>query len=115
MGHPLVSGVGGEIIVLGDVAICSEFGETTSMSTSTDVQTQNRELARQINEEALRDPHSPYAGKFVGIANGQVVVVEDSLTEMARRLRQIEPDPRKTSTVEAGLDYNDAIDIWSFG
>src|SRR5436309_150459 len=46
----------------------------------------NRELARQINEEALKNPHSPYANKFVGIANGQVVVIADDLDQMIRRL-----------------------------
>jgi hypothetical protein len=83
------------------------------MSTMADVQEQNRQLARLINEEALRNPQSPYAGKFVGIANGQVAVVADSLDEMARRLHQIEPDPTKTQSVEASLNYNEAIEIWS--
>jgi hypothetical protein len=83
------------------------------MSTLADVQAHNRQLARQINEEALRDPHSPYAGKFVGIANGKVVVVANDLAEMVQRLHQIEPDPMKTCCVEASLDYDDAVDIWS--
>jgi hypothetical protein len=72
----------------------------------------NRELARKINEEALRDPQSPYAGKFVGIANGEVVVVADNLDEMARRLRQIEPDPKKCFGVEASRDYTITEYIW---
>ena len=83
------------------------------MSASSDVQDRNRQLARQINEEARRNPHSPYTGKFVGIANGQVVVVADDLTDMVRRLRQIEPDPTKTFCVEASLDYNEVNEIWS--
>jgi hypothetical protein len=83
------------------------------MSSLAEIQERNRKLARQINEEALRDPHSPYAGKFVGIANGQVVVVADTLDQMARRLHQIEPDPARTLSVEATLDYNEAIEIWS--
>jgi hypothetical protein len=83
------------------------------MSTLADVQERNRKLARQINQEALRDPQSPYAGKFVGIANGQVVVVADTLDEMARRLRQIEPNPAQTQSVEASLDYGEVIEIWS--
>ena len=72
----------------------------------------HRVLAQQINEEARRDPRSPYANKFVGLANGQVVVVADSLDEMARRLRQIEPDPRKTFGVEASRDYDEVHEIW---
>jgi hypothetical protein len=82
----------------------------------------NRELARKINEEALRNPQSPYANKFVGIANGRVVVVADSLDEMGRvlrqielacRLRQAEPDPAKTFWVEASRDYDKVEYIWS--
>jgi hypothetical protein len=82
------------------------------MSSASTVQDRNRELARRINEEARRDPHSPYANKFVGIANGQVVVVADNLDEMARRLRQIEPDPSKTFGVEASRDYDEVHEIW---
>ena len=44
----------------------------------------NRELANRINEEALRNPHSPYANKVVGLINGQVVVVDDDLDEVVR-------------------------------
>jgi hypothetical protein len=83
------------------------------MSISSDVQDRNRQLARQINEETRRSPQSPYTGKFVGIANGQVVVVADDLTDMVRRLRQIEPDPMKTICVEASLDYSEVNEIWS--
>ena len=82
------------------------------MSGGGTVQDLNRELARKINEEALRNPQSPYANKFVGIANGQVVVVADSLDEMSRRLRQIEPDPSKTFGVEASEDPNEVNEIW---
>jgi hypothetical protein len=83
------------------------------MSSHADVQARNRELARQINQEAIRNPQSPYAGKFVGIANGQVVVVADSLEEMAQRLEQIEPDPAKCFSVEASRDYDEVVEIWS--
>jgi hypothetical protein len=72
----------------------------------------NRELASKINEEARCDPQSPYAGKFVGIANGQVVVVADELDAAIRRLRQIEPDASKTFWVEASRDYTEVHDIW---
>jgi hypothetical protein len=83
------------------------------MSTFAEVQERNQELARQINEEALRNPQSPYAGKFVGIANGQVVVVADTRQAMIGRLRQIEPDPEKTCCLEASRDYDEVIEIWS--
>lgn len=72
----------------------------------------NCELARQINQEARSNPRSPYANKFVGIANGQVVVVADDLDSMVRRLRQLEPDPTKTCCVEASRDYSVVEEIW---
>jgi hypothetical protein len=72
----------------------------------------NEELARKINEEARRNPQSPYANKFVGIANGQVVVVADDRDEMSRRLRQIESDPRKCFCLEASRDYSEVVEIW---
>ncbi len=82
------------------------------MSSARTVQGLNRELARRINEEARQNPQSPYAHKFVGIANGQVVVIADSLDEMARRLRQIEPEPSKCFCVEASRDYSVVEEIW---
>ena len=42
------------------------------------VQQRNRELARQINDEARTNLQSPYAGKFVGLANGQVALAPTS-------------------------------------
>ncbi len=76
------------------------------------VQQRNRELAEQINREALSDPGSPYNGKFVGLANGKVVVVADSLDEMSKRLRQVEPDPQRTFGIEASRDYTVVEYIW---
>jgi hypothetical protein len=77
------------------------------------VQQANFELAGRVNDEARRDPNSHYAGKFVGIANGQVVVVADDLDEMVRHLRAIEPNPENTFCLEAGIDYQIAQHIWS--
>ena len=82
------------------------------MSTLNSVQERNRELARQINEEARRNPQSPYAGKFVGIANGAVVVVADNWDELAQRLRQVEPGVRNTFCLEVGVDYDAVQEIW---
>ena len=82
------------------------------MSSANTVQDLNRELATRINEETRRNPQSPYANKFVGIANGQVVVVADNLDEMSRRLRQIEPDPSKCFGVEASRDHSVVEEIW---
>jgi tetrahydromethanopterin S-methyltransferase subunit G len=66
----------------------------------------NQEVARQINEEARKDPQSPYANKFVGIANGQVVAVADDLETVSRHLDEIDPDRRKSYIVEASRDYS---------
>jgi hypothetical protein len=82
------------------------------MATLTEIQERNWQLARQINEEALKNPQSPYANKFVGIANGQVVVIEDTMDAMCRRLNEIEPDPAKTRCIEASYDYSEVIEIW---
>lgn len=82
------------------------------MSTATSVQDLNRELARRINAEARSNPQSPYANKFVGIANGQVVVVTDDLDDLAQRIRQTEPDPTKTFWVEGSRDYDEVHEIW---
>jgi hypothetical protein len=82
------------------------------MSSLEEVQRLNRELAERINEEAKNNPHSPYAGKFVGIANGQVVVVTDDSDSLYYRLKEIEPDPRKVFGVEASRDYSKVEYIW---
>lgn len=79
---------------------------------SATIQELNRDLARRINAEARSNPQSPYVNKFVGIANGQVIVVTDDLDELARRLRQAEPDPSRTFGVEASRDYTEVHEIW---
>jgi len=73
------------------------------------VQELNREVAERINEEARRNPQSPYAGKFVGIANGQVLVVADDLDELARALRKAGPDPQRSYCIEASRDYTQVV------
>jgi hypothetical protein len=82
------------------------------MSVANTVQERNRELADQINAEARSNPQSPYANKFVGIANGQVVVIADDVDEMFHRLRQIEPDPSKCCGLEASRDHSVVEYIW---
>jgi hypothetical protein len=84
------------------------------MSNTSSVQLLNRELARRINVEARSNPNSPYANKFVGITNGQVVVVTDDLDELARRLQQVEPDPAKTFSIEASRDYEEVHACFGF-
>jgi hypothetical protein len=76
------------------------------MKTIADIRKTNEELARKINEEALHYPQSPYAGRWVGIANGQVVVVTDDEDELDRVLSEVEPDPQRTYCIEASRDYS---------
>ena len=82
------------------------------MSATTTIQQLNRELAEKMNEEALRNPQSLNAGKFAGIANGQVVVVTDNWDDVVRQLRQVEPDPAKCFCIELGRNYSEADEIW---
>jgi hypothetical protein len=77
-----------------------------------DVQAANRALAQSLIDEARRDPQSAYAGKFVGIVGGRVVTVADDWDDLARRLRQVEPDPAQTFAVEVGRDYARVETIW---
>jgi hypothetical protein len=83
------------------------------MSNSSTVQERNRQLAEAINRETLANPNSPYAGKFVGIAHGQVVAVSDDFDQLMRALCEVEPDPENRFFIEAGRDYDEPQDIWS--
>jgi hypothetical protein len=83
------------------------------MADSLSVTQLNREVADRINEEALKDPSSPLAGKFVGIIDGQVVAVADELREVMRRLRESGADPSRMFCFEAGRDYSRVVEIWS--
>ena len=82
------------------------------MSTAIDTLELNRSLAEQINQQALADSRSSYAGKFVGLANGKVVVAADTLDDAMRQLLQVEPDRQKTFCFEAGVDYSEVQYIW---
>ena len=76
------------------------------------IQQINRDLADKLYEEARRDLQSPYVGKKVGIANGQVVVVADTWREIARALENAEPDPSRTFCVDMAADYDTVQEIW---
>jgi hypothetical protein len=66
----------------------------------------NERLARKIRREGQANPKSPYTSRFVGLANGKVVVIADTLTEMHRQLLKIEPDPLKRYGVDVAADYS---------
>ena len=82
------------------------------MTQNDSIASNNERLVRQINQQARQDPQSPYAGKLVGIANGQVVVVAATWREVADRLRQVEPDPARCRCIEASADYDRVEVIW---
>ncbi len=82
------------------------------MSSLEEVRERNRELANRINEEARIDPRSPYAGKFVGIVNGQVVAVTEDVDLLLRRLREIETDPRRVFLVDPDHDPTKVEYVW---
>jgi hypothetical protein len=82
------------------------------MSGVKSVQELNQELATQINEQALADPKSPYAGKFVGIVRGQLTVVADDIDELGRQLDALPVDPADTFCIQAGRDYTRIEEIW---
>jgi hypothetical protein len=82
------------------------------MSTLEEEQEKARVLSRQINHEARSNPHSPYAGKFVGILHGQVVVVADTLDEVAEVLEHLEVDPHRRYFVDASADYDSKHYVW---
>lgn len=83
------------------------------MSVAKTVQELNRELAEKLVDEGRNNPHSAYFGKLVGIANGQIVAVVDDWDELARRLRDAEPDASKTFGVEVGGDDDVVEEIWA--
>jgi hypothetical protein len=82
------------------------------MPTMTTIQQLNRDLADKLVEEAKLNPQSPYVGKKVGIANGQVVVAANTWREVTRGLEQAEPDPAKTFCIDIGADYSTVEMIW---
>jgi hypothetical protein len=88
--------------------------EEAVMATEPSVQELNAELAERINREALANPDSPYRGKFVGLANGKVVVVADDLSQASWGVLRVEPDHRKCFIVHAGVDSDEVIEIWGF-
>jgi hypothetical protein len=73
------------------------------MVTRDEVQKLNLELAQQIQDEVDRDPNSPYAGKWIGVANGQVVIVSEDGDEVMKRLHEVEPDPELGLIVEGAV------------
>jgi hypothetical protein len=82
------------------------------MATRDEVSRLNQELADKIQDETARDPNSPYAGKWIGLANGRVVIVSEDGEEVFKRLGEVEPDPALTLIVEgAAISQYDWIEF----
>jgi len=71
----------------------------------------NERLANKIRRDGKSNPKSPYFKRFVGIANGEVVVIADSLHEMMKQLRRIEPDASKCRAVDVAADYDQTYEV----
>ena len=82
------------------------------MSSILEMRKLNTEVAERINQEVKANPASPYAGKFIGIANGKVVTIGNSFAEGLRLLRQAEPDNTRAYLLEVGEDYSETEYIW---
>jgi hypothetical protein len=80
--------------------------------TIAEIQAANEQTANRLIAEARDNPTSPYLGKFVGIANGQIVVVADNWDELAERMGQVAPDLNQTLSLEVGVDYDEVQHIW---
>ena len=75
------------------------------------IRTLNRRLALKIRREGKENPKSPYAKRYVGIANGKVVVIATTLDEMSNTLRKIEPDASKCIGVDLVGDYDQVYEV----
>ena len=71
----------------------------------------NERLARKVRREGQADPKSPYANRFVGLANGKVVVIADTLSDASRQLRQIELDSSRRFIVDVAADYDRVYEV----
>jgi hypothetical protein len=89
--------------------------EENTMRTLEEEREQARKLGRQINRDARSNPNSPYAGKVVGILHGEVVIVAETLDEVAEVLERLEPDAQRRYFIDASADYDAQYKIWVHG
>ena len=83
------------------------------MVQDTSVGDANDRLATQINREARENSKSVYARKYVGIANGKVIVIAGTLREVDLRLDEVETNPANCRIVDTIGDYETIQEIWS--
>lgn len=69
----------------------------------------NAEFGKRLNRETRANPNSPYTGKYVVIANCEVVAVVDSLDEMHSKIIDLGMNPRETFYIQASADYDTPI------
>jgi len=75
-------------------------------------QARDWEVAKRISREARSHPDSPYAGKYVGILDGEIVTVNATLEEAIEAMAAIDPDPDRGTIVEASADYDVTHYVW---
>jgi hypothetical protein len=79
------------------------------MATTKSIEDLNRELGEQVLADAKSNPQN-YVGRYVGIANGEVIVSTNSLSELVGRLKE-EPDAAQTFFVDIARDPNKVLRI----
>ncbi|HEX3151970.1 MAG TPA: hypothetical protein VHR66_28110 [Gemmataceae bacterium] len=81
------------------------------MEANGSIRTMNRRLAQKVKREGKENPKSPYANRYVGIANGKVIVIAKTLGEMMKALRNSEPDSAKCIGVDLVGDYDQVYEV----
>lgn len=80
------------------------------MTTTKSIEEINRELGDQVYADAKRNPQK-YAGRYIGIANGEVACSGDDLSEVITGLKKKEPDTRKLFVVDTTRDLKKVLRI----
>lgn len=86
---------------------------TLSEAQTNQAQQQNWEVAREVSRQTRANPDSPYAGKFLGVAERQIVVVADSWNELHDRLDELGYDRGQRVGIEASADYDRPVMLWN--
>lgn len=69
----------------------------------------NAEFGKRLNRETRANPNSPYAGKYLVIADCEVVTVGDTLDEIHDKIEVLGLNPRETFYIQASADYETPI------
>ncbi len=69
----------------------------------------NAEFGMRLNRETRANPDSPYVGKYVVIADCEVVTVGDTLDDMHEKILALGMNPRATFYIQASADYDTPI------